>query len=215
MLASIVIGNQQKEATIDTGASRSYVSESVAEQLRGCSVVIPVENKISLANGATVEVREFLGVEVRLGGKSCNLEVGVMPSMLDDVLLGLDFLRAADVEMQCGDQKVKFSPVTHQVMVAVEEEVVEATSESKPSEEDVIRKFLEEELDKFKHVKGPTNLAEHKIVLKDDRPVRQRYTQRNPEMQRLINEEIDELLKNGCIEHTVHQSLWHPRKMGN
>ncbi|KAL7723629.1 hypothetical protein ACLKA6_003100 [Drosophila palustris] len=36
--------------------------------------------------------------------------------------------------------------------------------------------------------------------MKDDRPIKQRYYPKNPAMQRIIDDQIDELLKNGCIE---------------
>ncbi|KAL7724308.1 hypothetical protein ACLKA6_006056 [Drosophila palustris] len=36
--------------------------------------------------------------------------------------------------------------------------------------------------------------------MKDDRPIKQRYYPKNPAMQRIIDEQVDELLKNNCIE---------------
>ncbi|TDG38333.1 hypothetical protein AWZ03_015245, partial [Drosophila navojoa] len=60
--------------------------------------------------------------------------------------------------------------------------------------------FLTEEVDRFYDLKGTTNITEHKITMKDDRPIKQRYYPKNPAMQNVINEQRDELLAQDCIE---------------
>ncbi|XP_069964052.1 uncharacterized protein [Bactrocera oleae] len=69
-----------------------------------------------------------------------------------------------------------------------------------------IRDFLAKELRKFETMSGVTTVAEHKIAMTDNRPIKQRYFPRNPAMQAIINDEIDELLSKGCIEpsHSPH-----------
>ncbi|TDG38275.1 hypothetical protein AWZ03_015303, partial [Drosophila navojoa] len=47
--------------------------------------------------------------------------------------------------------------------------------------------FLTEELDQFYDLKGTTHIAEHRITMKDDRPIKQRYYPKNPAMQKIIN----------------------------
>ncbi len=71
-----------------------------------------------------------------------------------------------------------------------------------------IRDFLAEELQKFETMSGVTTVAEHKITMTDNRPIKQRYFPRNPAMQAVINNEIDELLSKGCIEpsHSPHSA---------
>ncbi|TDG38621.1 hypothetical protein AWZ03_014957 [Drosophila navojoa] len=54
--------------------------------------------------------------------------------------------------------------------------------------------FLRYELEKFQHEKGTTSIAEHRIRMQDNRPIKQRYFPKNPKMQ------ADELLAKGCIE---------------
>ena len=72
---------------------------------------------------------------------------------------------------------------------AVPEEAREAT-----------RKFLLEEIEKFDQITGLSNIVEHRIVMKDDRPIKQRYYPRNPAMQAIIDEQVAELLEKGCVE---------------
>jgi len=63
-----------------------------------------------------------------------------------------------------------------------------------------LKKFLEVELAAFEHVQGPTDRVEHTIRVKTDTPIKQRYRPRNPAMQRIINEEVREMLRDGIIE---------------
>lgn len=70
----------------------------------------------------------------------------------------------------------------------------------KSEEQKVISKYLERELLKFDKVQGPTDLAKHRILMKDDRPIKIRYANRNPAMQKVINTEIDKLIRKGYIE---------------
>lgn len=199
LLADIKINGARVDATVDTGASRSYVNWELAKIIRTVENVKKVENQIRLANGVTMIVKETVWAEVQFAGNKCYLELGIMPDMRDEVLLGLDFLGKMKAEMMCGGQTVRLEMLAQPINTLVIEQ--EGTGRSTASkEEEMIKEFLRVELEKFEDVVGPTTLTEHKIYLKDDRPVRQRYTQRNPQMQRLIYEEVDELLKKGYIE---------------
>ncbi|KAM8718738.1 hypothetical protein ACLKA7_001451 [Drosophila subpalustris] len=72
--------------------------------------------------------------------------------------------------------------------------------EEEPDLEPWVRDFLEQELAQFETLTGVTHIAEHVITMNDDRPIKQRYYPKNPAMQRIIDEQVDELLKNNCIE---------------
>ncbi|KAL7723388.1 hypothetical protein ACLKA6_006036 [Drosophila palustris] len=74
------------------------------------------------------------------------------------------------------------------------------SQEEEPELEPWVRDFLEQELAQFETLTGVTHIAEHVITMKDDRPIKQRYYPKNPAMQRIIDEQVDELLKNNCIE---------------
>lgn len=63
-----------------------------------------------------------------------------------------------------------------------------------------LENFLECHQKRFSEITGPSTAAEHVITLKHDRPLKQRYYPRYPAMQKVINEEVDELLTAGRIE---------------
>ncbi|KAL7744384.1 hypothetical protein ACLKA6_001773 [Drosophila palustris] len=63
-----------------------------------------------------------------------------------------------------------------------------------------VEQFLQEELGKFEGFTGVSNIAEHAITLRDNRPIKQRYYPKNPVMQKIINNQVDDLLKDNRIE---------------
>lgn len=68
------------------------------------------------------------------------------------------------------------------------------------SDQEKINKFLSEELGQFKDLHGVSTVASHRIVMNDDRPFKLRYAARNPAMQTIIYEKVNELLAKGFIE---------------
>ncbi|XP_036345727.1 uncharacterized protein LOC118754970, partial [Rhagoletis pomonella] len=130
LYALISLGGAPAEAVIDTGASRSFVSASVAEQL---------EQKKEAPYKRRRSARENIN-------------------------------------------RIEHEDLNH------EDEAAR------------IRDFLAEELQKFETISGVATVGEHRIIMTDERPIKQRYFPRNPAMQSVIDTEIDELLKKGCIE---------------
>jgi len=55
-----------------------------------------------------------------------------------------------------------------------------------------VHKFLQEELAKFDGLTGVSHISEHSIRMRDDKPIKQRYFPKNPAMQRIIDEQIDD-----------------------
>ncbi|KAM8702363.1 hypothetical protein ACLKA7_007793 [Drosophila subpalustris] len=63
-----------------------------------------------------------------------------------------------------------------------------------------LKGFPEEELALFEGLHGVSHIAEHTIRLKDDKPLKQRYYPKNPATQRMIDEQVNELIQAGAIE---------------
>jgi len=71
------------------------------------------------------------------------------------------------------------------------------------SEDDNTTKFLEAELSCFNNMTGTSNMAEHQITMKDDKPIKQRYYPKNPKVQGEINAKVDELLHSQQVHTAV------------
>ncbi|KAL3273852.1 hypothetical protein HHI36_015278 [Cryptolaemus montrouzieri] len=78
-----------------------------------------------------------------------------------------------------------------------------------PSQKEYLEMFLSEEMHKFSKVEGRISYIEHEIRLKDETPIKQRYTPRNPALQAIINEEVDKMIAilKSLTAHGVLQSL--------
>jgi len=68
-----------------------------------------------------------------------------------------------------------------------------------PNEDARLQEFLRTELAAFERIKGLTDKIEH-IFVKTDFPIKQRYRPRNPAMQKIIDDEVQEMLRNDIIE---------------
>ncbi|KAI8115687.1 Polyprotein P3 [Lucilia cuprina] len=178
LIASVCIGVIIKDATIDTGASKSYISETLARQLRGASDVRKVESRIRLANGVTVDIKEAVEAEV-------SLEFGVMPGIMDEVLLGLDFLKKMKVEIRCADRTIVLE-TQEQVVRSIVSEPVTTTQTEEES------------------IEGPTTLGVHKKVLKGKGAC--------SGTRRCKGEYIRKDISGRLIALTALQLLWFPRK---
>jgi len=62
------------------------------------------------------------------------------------------------------------------------------------------REFVARELALFDELRGVSHVAEHRIVMRDDKPLKQVYYPRNPAMQHVIDTQVDELLRGDAIE---------------
>lgn len=56
------------------------------------------------------------------------------------------------------------------------------------------------------NIQGPTHLIKYEIRLLDNNPIKQRYRERNPVMQQVINEHVDKMLEEGVTE--LFSSPW-------
>jgi len=69
-----------------------------------------------------------------------------------------------------------------------------------------LREFFETELALFEGLQGAFYIPEHQIRLKDEMPLKQRYYPKNPAMQKIIDEQVDELIEAGAIETSPQPS---------
>ncbi|XP_044313299.1 uncharacterized protein K02A2.6-like [Drosophila rhopaloa] len=179
----------------------------------------------------------------------------VMPTMLDRVILGMDFLKAAGTRVRCGqatlelrsEPQARGDPLLQPVLIPPRDDRERAvhsdkfrvqlgtarqggtevlsptptwnaattkdtgkTARTEAEDHDKGRRiaplsprqqgFLEQELALFESLQGVSQIAEHRIVMSDDKPLKQRYYPRNPAMQHVIDTQVDELLRAGAIE---------------
>jgi len=110
IVANVAIEGQPFSATIDTGASRSFVSEAIAKRLDSGRNSREVRSRISLADGSQEEVTKALRAQVGLNDRPIGLTLLVLPTILDEVILGIDFLCAISATLICGQVYISCQP---------------------------------------------------------------------------------------------------------
>jgi len=194
-MADISIFGRRYKALLDSGSMKSFISTAVeghcyANHYRSQGTGIPIR----LANGAETSVDAWYNIPVEIGKVKTVQQFGVMPDLTVDVLVGVDILAQLGIGIPPPPKRSK--------------PCAAVCTTSHGGEAEAFQRFLATELPKFDSIRGPTDLTEHKIRLKTDLPIKQRYRPRNPAMQRVIDDEVREMERAGVIEPS--QSPWSP-----
>lgn len=177
------------DALLDTGATASYINHKVVDWLEANrQPSIDVNINTYMANQASDCANKAYQLEIRVGEKVISSQFIVMKGMLDEMTIGNDCLGLLRYELVDLDQR------SYRMASLIHREMLETT------EEERLKELLDEELPKCCEISGGTEMTEHRIIMKNDVPIRQRYFPKNPVMREVINKQIDELLNNGQIE---------------
>lgn len=129
-----------------------------------------------------------------------------MPEVTDNVILGMDFLKKMNATI-CGEVKFEFDDIgevkvekslRYTQQKTGEKEEMETMKETETVEigEVCIDNFLTEELEKLTGDNGVSNIAERRIIMKDDTPFKHLFIPSNPAKMEINIELVDDLLEN-------------------
>ena len=92
LLLSVRIGNCDVKALFDSGTSESFIHPDVVAQ---CNLVTSNARKvIALAqSSSTAKITGSCHIQLNVNGQHVPVQLGVMPGLCSDVILGLDFKR--------------------------------------------------------------------------------------------------------------------------
>ncbi|KAH8245661.1 hypothetical protein KR032_002882 [Drosophila birchii] len=90
--AAITMEGRRFMATLDTGATHSFISEDLAKELDNKHNTRDIRTQVKLADGTCRELTRALAAIIHCGDRSTPTILLVMTDVLDDVLLGMDFL---------------------------------------------------------------------------------------------------------------------------
>ncbi|CAD7012414.1 unnamed protein product [Ceratitis capitata] len=106
IIASVAINGKPILATIDTGATQSFISKKVAESLK-VGPTRRVFKKVLMGDGRPRAVTEAVKATIQMGDKEHTSELLILPGVIDDVVLGTDYLVKANTTISCGGQIIK------------------------------------------------------------------------------------------------------------
>ena len=149
---------------------------------------------LQLADTTNIPVCGCANLWFILDGIVFNHTFLVLTTCLDDIIIGANFFNQARLNLVIGPAQ---PPISYKQSVVLNSVRLE---KEKVEEEVIVKKFLDAELPRFDTLKGTSNIAQHSITMKHDRPLKQRYSPNNPAVQNLINIEVDNLLEDQRIE---------------
>ncbi|KAH8421132.1 hypothetical protein KR222_010583, partial [Zaprionus bogoriensis] len=124
IVATIRIGQRMITATVDTGATRSFIDAELAAAIASEGETLEADARIILADGSTVNVKNILRVRVGLAGDEATLDLLILTTMLDRIILGMDFLYRVGTIIQCGSTKLVMDTADGRILAKMKRDKV-------------------------------------------------------------------------------------------
>lgn len=184
-------------ALVDTGAVVSLINDTMVACL-GREGVRPQKGrcKIALADNSQINLTDIYTFKGQIEGLEYQMSMVHLPSLTSPIILGMDLIGPLGlIEFK----RKLLQKQTHNYADKSTKQLSSLKTLSLENSHELER-FLDQELQKFDNCSGLTHLVEHKIKLKSEEPIKQRYYPRNPAMQQIIYDEVDRMLTEGVIE---------------
>lgn len=173
----------------------TFISDDVAKHLNTNNVKFTKPKlTVHLANNSRANVKECYQFQMSLGDKTYLIDAIHVTNLSTSVILGIDLLSKLNLI------KINLPILNRDAEAEKWEPNLSEICALTPEEEKNLQIFLAEELTKFDEVPGRTNIVQHEIRLKTRHPVKQRYYPRNPAMQEVMKNEVEQMLQEGIIE---------------
>ncbi len=225
----LILNNLKVSALVDTGATRSYVNQITAvEAVRGGAILNECNGYAIVADTRTVDITGSLISNVQIGNKILSLEFFILPKLTQNVLVGIDILEKIGIELSIrnpnkprpGKAKKENSENTELNYTDFEcynlEEKLESTTPSTnqdlsslsskglsrptPEQYEIMQKFLDEQIPLLQSAPKHTHPVTHTVKIKPGTsPIRQKYYPLNPNMQKIADESLKEMLDKNVI----------------
>lgn len=187
---------------LDSGASRSLIGGPGWKRLSSLGLKNHKDDnlKVATANGNKCDVLGKVEIPVELAGRVKLIEFLIVPSLVNSLILGIDFWESMSIVPDLKNKRWMFNEeVTSEVNVAaalVERAELAAEQEAK------LKEFLTYWQAASANVKNGTDLVQHSIDTGNSKPIKQRYYPVSPAVQTIINQELDKMLKEGVVERS-------------
>ncbi|XP_044315211.1 uncharacterized protein LOC123037624 [Drosophila rhopaloa] len=135
------------KATIDTGVTSSFINEELADRLADKGRITRTRRQVRLADGRCSRISSQLEITVKFGNKQLEMNLLILPGVVDELVLGWNFLTGVGAEIKCAGHELRI-PARKRHNGCLEERLSVAV-DSHVSDEEDIEKFLDEQLAKF------------------------------------------------------------------
>lgn len=191
------IANKTFTGLMDSGANVSILGRNSLEFIKqGNHPYHRIQSCIRTADGTKNEVHGYVSFEITYNGITDTLRFFIVPSLIGELYLGIDFWHKFRVVPYCVNEIISVEPnedSNKHFLTVTQRHELDSVIANFPSFE---KKGL-----------GRTHLIEHKIDTGDSPPVKQRHYPISPAVQDAMYLELDRMLKMDVIEECDH-SPW-------
>ena len=192
---SVKIGDENFVALVDSGASRTFVSQSVRDKIKNFGFQVKKGRRLTVITplGKEETVDENIKLPIILNTHCQKINVRVLPSLEIPIILGIDALRIFGINIHFGEHFYSFAsdPTRFYHFRSNEDppellfgcEIALNSAQEKhlglePINEDqkvLLQKLLDQEIPENNEIHGMTTLASHHIDVGDSPAIKQRY----------------------------------------
>lgn len=187
---------------LDSGANKTFMGQSGWNILRNAGIKLDKSRNISckVANDDSCTCIGVVAVPIRLRDVVKIIEIYIVPQLRHSLVLGIDFWVRMGIVPDVRRGEWHFSSDILQPPII---NGVEARSDLNFEQNECLTKLLDGYFSNIDQDNlGCTNVVKHKIVTSSE-PIKQRYYPVSPFKQKLIDEELDQMLKLGVIEKST------------
>lgn len=187
---------------MDSGANKIFLGESGWKILKSLGVKLNSDKHVTctVATSDSCECIGIITVPIRLRNIVKVMDVYVVPKLRHSLILGINFWVNMGIvpDMRRGEWYFSSQDLQVPTVNCIEFDL---------SNEQQIRlnETVNEYFAKIDDKKGCTTLIKHKIVTSSP-PIKQRYYPVSPFKQKIIDEELDKMIKQGVVERS--KSAW-------
>lgn len=202
---AVSIKNTKILALVDSGSNNCILGSSGFYLLKQLHLDIKCDTflNVSTADGKVQDYLGFVDIPITLNGISRYMKVLVIPSVVHELILGIDFLKIFKI-------KADFDNLTFDAKINSSCNVINSILD-KNDLSDTQQSQLDNIIDLYKSIDssdklGLTSVISHSIDTGDAKPIRQRQYPLSPKMQEYLVKEVHEMLKLNIIQPS--QSPW-------
>lgn len=197
---------------LDSGSAATILGKNCLEYLKPIGLAIHKDLKtFTAAGGENLPSIGYVNLPVTFENQFHILKAYVIPTIKTNLILGVDFWSKFNLfpKFYNSISLHSLSNCPTNVNTVSEANVMlhsyhELTDNQRVTADNVIDQF--KDISTEKRGLGRTNLVMHQIDTGDSIPIRQRYYRVSPEKQRILSEELDEMLALGVVEEC--ESPW-------
>lgn len=211
---NIKINDITASGLLDTGSALTIIGNNAHKSLLSRGLKLSTDDyidkmKIIAAGGQSLDVIGYIDLPVSFDGQFHIVKTYIVPEVQSSLILGVDFWRAFNLCLKhLGSLQVSNFPLNDLNL----NNNTNSSIFSYDNLDDSQKAIADNVVDQFKNISfgqkglGRTHLITHRIDTGDSPPIRQRYYRLSPEKQKILVEQVDEMLALDVVEPC--ESAW-------